>query len=711
MSTLNVAVIDMLFQSSSISKGIEKTLDYLGDAYMPDYIGIAELKGESVSVNYEWINTDSKIKTPDALEYISMCEIHDHFYEKDVFYRDDFTSMTEEEQKLYSKHNISAVLECALKDVGKTIGYMVYFWCDKEMAPELIDVYNMHIITKLISENIRREIEAIYNVDEVDITGREKIYRRMAQALKNQYSKVLEINGLEDTYIDISKDENIVNGEGIFTTDIIDLFEGKIVEEHKDAFYTMFDIETLRNAFKKGRREIIKEFAFLTSDGKEHWYGLRIVMVEGGFDKDSSYFVCIEDINEEKQKQITKDKEMNTAIVASRSISETKGTFLSTLSHDIRTPMNNIMGMTSIAKKVIDDREKALECLSNIETASDHLIRLLDDMLDMSRFDSGEFELSLDEFDIDKMISDIDILMRPKADEKVVSFEIEKRYIENIYIGDKYRLNQVLVSFIANALNKVSAGDKIKLKVEQVAWDKDNVFLRFSVKNSGKHMSRKTQEQIFKAFEMANVDTVKQLGDMEFQMVINNKIVSLMGGHIGIDSREGCETDIYFTVPLKRPSTKTYIKAISKVTVEAKKINDFSGKRALVAEDEDMNADTMIALLEVVGFKVDRVKNGKKAVINFISKPKDYYDTIFLDAHMPIMDGLDATKCIRISGKDDAKLVPIIGLIANTSSEIEKKALSSGMNVQVSKPVDVDNLYNIISQLIEERIEKEVALS
>ncbi len=706
MSTLNVAVIDMLFQSSSIPKGIEKTIDYLGDAYMPDYIGIAELKGENVSVNYEWINTESKIKTPDAIEYISMCEIHDHFYEKDVFYRDDFTSMTEEEQKIYSKHNISAVLECVLKDVGKTIGYMVYFWCNKEMAPELIDVYNIQIITKLISENIRRELEEVYTANNIDITGRENTYRRMAQALENQYTKVLEINGLEDTYIDISK-EDVLNEERIFTTDIVKLFEGKIIDEHKESFYAMFDIERLKSLYKKEKRELVKECAFITGDGKEHWYRLRVVMIEDVFDKDSSYFVCIEDINEDKQKQIAKDKEMNTAIVTSRAISETKGTFLSSLSHDIRTPMNNIMGMTSVAKKVVDDKDKTLECLSNIETASDHLIKLLDDMLDMSRFDSGEFELSLDEFDMDKMISDIDILMRPKADEKVVAFELEKRYIENIYIGDKYRINQVLVSFIGNALKKVSAGDRIKLKVEQVAWDKDNAFLRFSVKNSGKHMSRKAQEQIFKAFEMANVDTVKQLGDTAFQMVINNKIVTLMGGHIGIDSREGSDTDIYFTIPLKRPNTKKSSKELSKNNVEVEKVNDFSGKKALVAEDEDMNAETMIALLEIVGFEVDRVKNGKKAVINFISKPKGYYDTIFLDAHMPIMDGLDAAKCIRISGKDDAELVPIIGLVANTSSEMEKKALSSGMNVQMSKPVDVDYLYNTISQLIEERLDKE----
>lgn len=702
MSTLNLSVVDMLFQSSSISKGIEKTVDYLADTYFPNYMAIAELKGETVSVNYEWVK-DDKYNVPDILEYISICEIHDHFGETGAFYRDDFSSMDKEEQDFYATHNVKAVLECQLRDVGKTIGYMFYFWCDKEMAPDLIDVYDIQIITKLISENVRRElIDCPVVKDMVDIPVYDSTVKRMALAIRQKYTKVVEVNAIDDTYVDTSKKTTEQQGKGLFTTDILSRFDGRLLEDQKDAFYKLFDRENLVIQYNRGKREISSEFAYIDVDGTEYWLGIRLILVEGGFDKDNTYLVCFKDISEEKKKQILHDEEINQAILESRATSEAKGTFLASLSHDIRTPMNNIIGMTSIAKKVIDDKEKTLECLSNIESSSAHLLNLMDDMLDMSRLEEGEIELSVDSFDLDKLLSDIDILMRPKVEDKVATFQINKKFKNPIVFGDKYRLNQILLNLISNGIYLVDKGDKLSVDVEQVGFSKDIIYMRFFVKSTGRYISKKVQEQLFKAFETSTVDTVRDLGDEEFKIILTNKLINLLGGNLSINSREGLGTELYFTIPFKRGD---YINTNYELETSytSNRITDFSGRSALVAEDEDLNADTLIALLEVVGFKVTRVKNGRQAVISFISNTTDFYDVVLLDIHMPVMDGREAAKCIRISGKDDSKYIPIIGLAANTYSEDEKKSQDSGMNVHMSKPIDVEYLYSTLSELIIEK--------
>ncbi len=818
MGTINVSVIEMLFQSSSISKGIEKTLDYIGDTYAPDSIAIIELNQDNVSVSYEWKSSNSQAEVPDYLEYISICEVNQHFYDTDVFFREDFTNLSEKEQRLYTRCNAKAVLECAIMDVGKTIGYVIYLWSDLEYAPNLTDMYDLQILTKLIGENIRREIvngkfienevntvavlnglknTSVYVIDDnykllyvndtfreymsdicigdtcyraimkkdspcrscqrchvdegedaeclvyvpfldkkvniamndivyagdkeayvvacteqkdkEDVKSKEKMFRKLALTLQSKYLTILDVNYDKDTYIDTSKSEGEEGYTGSFTTEFLPYFEHRIDKEQTKDFFDMFDIAKLDNEFKKGNMEISQRFKYRMNNGESRWIGIRVSMVAGVFDVDRSCFVCFRDVNEEQQRKIEEDNKIQSDMLTTIATSEAKGTLLANLSHDIKTPINNITAMTSIAKKKLEDRAAIEECIDSIDKASRYLIDLVDGMLDMSQIDSDEFELSKDYFDFNKMISDIDIIVRPKADEKLIGFNIKKSIHDGNLYGDKYRLNQVIVNLLNLAINYMDRGENITLTIEKVAGNKQKSFYRISIAGTGKAISMKVQKQLFKAFDFVSLSAAKQLGETEFQMVLCNKIIRNMGGNININSTGDNGYDIYFTVELgndrngdNNPSNK------AKVVSDSVEENiSFEGMKALVAEDEDMNADTMVALLSVVGFEVDTVKNGKLAVINYIAKKPNYYDVIFMDLHMPVMDGRDAAKCIRISGKDDANLVPIIGLAANIYTEDEKKTIASGMNTHMTKPIDVEVMYKTITKLIIERREKE----
>ncbi len=819
MSTLNISVVDMLFQSSSISKGIEKVLDYLGDTFSPEYIGLIEDKKENVIINYEWTNPQHMAKEIHVDEYIEIIKTHDHFSDSEIFFRSDFSQMSIEEKSLYEKIEAKAVLEYELRDVGKTIGYMIYIWCDKDLIPELVDIYDMHIVTKLINENVRREIKddrfvenevntsvvlnqlpstsvyvvdddfqllyanetfkknvphlvigekcyetilgksvscrsclkaqlnnnenakcVIYvpnadkkinmtmkdivygkdkkayvvactdHVDELDKKSNEKTFRRMALAFKKDYIKVLEVNSITDSYVDISKGKELQENQGSFTTDILYYFERRITPEVKIEFFKLFEREHLIQMFKKGQTILDYEFSYTRDTNDEYWMCIRIILIEGAFDKDDTYFVCIKDINEIKQNQIKKDIMIDTEIMTSRSTSEAKSAVLEKLSHNIRTPMNKIVGMTSIAKKMSDNREKVEVCLEEIEEASNYLLKLLDDMMDMSRFKVGDFIPLEETFLLDSLINEVDIAMRPIALAKLVSINIENTYKEWFIITDRYRLYQALVKLVTNAIDLSVKGDTVTVKIEQIAVEKERVFLRFSVKNTGKSIMIKNQQKIFRACETADMNLVRELGEFEVNTFVAYKIISVIGGKIGIDSREGVGTEVYFTLNLKTDGTnekkpKEFV--MSKVDTSTM---NFHGMRALIAEDEKMNAETMKALLEVVGFQVEKVSNGKQAVINFIAKEKNHYDVILLDIHMPVMDGREAAKCIRISGKDDAEMVPIIGLTANTFSDDEQKSKDYGMNLHMSKPIDADYLYQSVTNLIQERkvLEKEI---
>lgn len=379
-------------------------------------------------------------------------------------------------------------------------------------------------------------------------------------------------------------------------------------------------------------------------------------------------------------------------------VSRAKTDFLSRMSHEIRTPMNAISGMTAIAKTVLDDKERAMDCLDKIESANTYLLNLINDILDMSRIESGKIELNIDNIDMDELIRNLQTLLRPQSVEKGVQLIFENGYRDSRpLVGDELRLNQVLINIIGNAVKFTEKGGTVKVKVEQVWADADNVRLHFSVKDTGIGIEASALKRIFNVFEQAEKGTAARHGGTGLGLAISSSLVQLMGGILEVKSQVGIGSEFYFTLPFvfgERVETPV------NEEVMCKKSYDFTGKRILLAEDNELNQEIARTILEMQGMLVECADDGGEALSMFEAHEPGYYDGILMDIRMPVMDGLEASRRIRTLGHADSRTIPIIAISANAFDEDSRKSLESGMNGHLSKPIQVERLQEMLEKLL-----------
>ncbi|MDO4273605.1 MAG: PAS domain-containing protein [Eubacteriales bacterium] len=378
-------------------------------------------------------------------------------------------------------------------------------------------------------------------------------------------------------------------------------------------------------------------------------------------------------------------------------ISQAKTDFLSRMSHEIRTPMNAISGMTAIAKSVLDDKEKAAECLEKIESANVYLLNLINDILDMSRIESGKIELNYEAIDIKKFLDSLETLLKPQAVEKGVSLVIENGYREDRLLeGDGLRLNQVLINIIGNAVKFTGSGGMVIVKVTQK--EKENgVYLCFSVRDTGIGIEASALERIFNVFEQADRKTAASHGGTGLGLAISSSLVQLMGGKLEVRSKVGKGSEFFFTIPFGFAPEQGQEQPDDH-SVEAD--YGFEGKRLLLAEDNKLNQDIARTLLEMQGFLVECADNGQQALDMFQEHAPGYYDAVLMDIRMPVMDGLESARRIRTLGRPDSRTIPIIAQSANAFDGDSKKSLESGMNGHLSKPIQTEQLLEMLGKLL-----------
>ncbi len=384
----------------------------------------------------------------------------------------------------------------------------------------------------------------------------------------------------------------------------------------------------------------------------------------------------------------------------SDALSQAKTDFLSRMSHEIRTPMNAIAGMTTIAKSVLDDREKVLDCLVKIEQSNRYLLNLINDVLAMSRIESGKVELNPEPVLLEDVAISLDDMLRSQVTLKQLDLRFERHFPVGrpVYL-DVLRFSQVLINIIGNAIKFTGPGGSIVARSALVD-EKDGVaHIRFSVTDTGIGIAPEAIRRIFRSFEQGSKNTSMAYGGTGLGLAISSNLVRMMGGTLEVKSRLGEGSEFYFTLPLpfadvsKMPHGKRAGKALPDE-------RDFSGRRVLVVEDNEMNRDIAFSLLEMHGFVVETAVNGKLAVDAFVSHPAGYYDAVLMDVRMPVMDGLEATKHIRVSGKEDARSVPIIAMTANAFDEDTRQSIASGMNGHLSKPVDISLLLDTLAEYL-----------
>lgn len=418
------------------------------------------------------------------------------------------------------------------------------------------------------------------------------------------------------------------------------------------------------------------------------------------FENNVDDFIWSEDIKR-LLKEISKIISTYTLKIKADSVSKAKTDFLSRMSHEIRTPMNAITGMASIAKSVIEDKKKVEDCLNKIEYSTKYLISLVNNILDMSKIESGKMTILSQNFDLKKLIREIDVIMRSQTDAKNINFQIEEKYENKFLVGDELKLSQVLVNILGNAVKFTEDYGNILFKIEQLVQEEDYAVIRFSVKDSGIGISKENINRIFNSFEQAESNIVKEYGGTGLGLSISSNLVRHMGGTLDVKSVYHKGSEFFFTINFGIGKSDDIEK--KEETIEKSEIFDFSDKRVLVVEDNSLNMEIEKTLLEMTGCTVEEAENGKEAVELFEINPTKYYDLILMDIRMPVMDGLEATKLIRTSDKEDARTIPIIATTANAFDEDTKKSMESGMDGHISKPIEVKHLYEIVNRAMKSR--------
>lgn len=454
--------------------------------------------------------------------------------------------------------------------------------------------------------------------------------------------------------------------------------------------------------------------------GELRWYHETLFRAKVG-DTEKLVYVLFD-----RTKETESRERLQQALAIAKQSNQSKSTFLAKMSHDIRTPINAIMGMTQIARDNAGDWDKTDECLATIQTSSQHLLSLINDVLDMSKIESGAIELQEECCDLDTLMRDVDAIMRPQTAAKGQLLTLDAVNVQHrSFAADQLRVRQILLNLLSNAVKYTPDGGMVALHVEEHEQTSPHfVRLSFIVRDNGMGMPPEFIDHVFAPFERAEGRQMQGIQGTGLGMTITKALVDAMGGTIDVESKEGHGTT--FTVKLKfklgegegakpcpcktaeidpgkgKRTGKDAERGRAKGHADEKRpsyTEVFKGRRYLVAEDNQINRIILAEMLTERGATLEQAQNGKEAVELFAESEPQRFDAVLMDAMMPVMDGYEATRAIRKLPRPDAQTTPIVALTANAYADDVKKALDSGMNAHVGKPFKIADLAKALDKL------------
>jgi signal transduction histidine kinase len=432
--------------------------------------------------------------------------------------------------------------------------------------------------------------------------------------------------------------------------------------------------------------------------GKVHMPGGRIGATMGFIDVD-------DEVRLEQRIQ----QQLAEALSAAEEANRAKTIFLSNMSHEIRTPMNAIIGLDSIALNDPSVPATTRSYLEKIGVSAHHLLGIINDILDMSRIESGRMIMKNEEFSFAKTLAQVNTIISGQCKEKDLEYECRMNgKVEDYYIGDDMKLRQVMLNLLGNAVKFTPSGGTVHFVVEEVSHFDGKTVLRLIVSDTGIGMSKEYLPRLFEPFTQEDSSATTKYGSTGLGMAITKNLVELMNGTISVNSQKGVGTEFTVVITLKNsdrmPDEEQAAGSVAETggTEAAEQHFDLAGRRVLLAEDIDINAEIMMDILDLEDVEADHAENGRIAVEKFKDNPPGTYSAILMDIRMPEMDGLEAASAIRALDRPDAKTIPIIALTANAFDEDVKRSLQAGMNAHLSKPVEPDTLYQTLGELITE---------
>lgn len=440
--------------------------------------------------------------------------------------------------------------------------------------------------------------------------------------------------------------------------------------------------EPLIQPFASGRNDIV----FHMTDNGQYSGSIVFRDIDQDVLEKKEECKCLEEISAIIQNRLNLERHDLSA--------KAKSDFLARMSHEIRTPMNGIIGMTEIALKDGQTEERRIDCLRKIEYSSEYLLGLINDILDMSKIESGKMRLIEEKCNLMEMIQGLRPLLEAKLNENNIQYIADIQLKNHWFMADSLRLNQVLVNLLGNALKYSRPDGHVWLTVRETEEEKGFSNLYFQVRDDGIGIAPEKQQLIFRQFEQAdNSENARKQGT-GLGLAISRRIVRMMDSDIKLESEPGKGSSFSFNVKLQPVSGEK-----TTVTSQPEEIS-FPGKRILVVEDNELNMEIICTILENYGIKTEQAVNGKEAVRRMEESVPGYYDMIFMDIMMPEMDGLEATRTIRNLDREDCKKIPIYAMSANAFDEDVKRSLASGMNGHLSKPVNLQVLEKTLQKVL-----------
>ncbi len=527
---------------------------------------------------------------------------------------------------------------------------------------------------------------------------------QLATAAKAAYQMLIAVNLTQNTYHMVEYQRFPVKApdpEGRFD-ELIEFEMEAVHPDYREEFRSKFTRKALTEAFQRGECILSMDVPHIGEDGIYHWNSTQVVKVESPYTHDLIEITLSRNIDEERRvQQETLEKErqakllLEDALKKAEKANKAKSDFLSRMSHDIRTPMNAIIGMTELAQLHIGDEEKQRDYLNKIASSGAHLLGLINEILDVSKIESGVMELSESPLNLRALAGEAAEMVRISMENSQQEFQVDiDESFDPWVMGDARRIRQVLVNILENASKYTGQRGKITFSVCEFKKEEQRTgTYRFIIEDTGIGMKPEYMEHIFEPFSRADDSRTSKVPGTGLGMTIVKNLISMMDGDIRVESEYGKGSRFTVTLCLdKCGNTGEAIQpAVSGPEAACR------GLRVLLVEDNELNRQIASEMLKLLGVRVEMAENGREAVEAVCSHPALYYDAVFMDVQMPVMNGYEATREIRGSGMERIGELPIIAMTADAFAEDVKRARLSGMNGHLAKPVSIELLRGALS--------------
>lgn len=551
---------------------------------------------------------------------------------------------------------------------------------------DLTDGYNRHKYNQILKEK-NKELEQMLEV--------EQDYNSIMSGLSKIYWQIYSINLLQDSYIEVFNgyviDNNHLCRKDKAQESFYNILQAFVSDDYKDMMHAFLNHQTL-----PGRMKATDSVSLEFHAKNNSWYDASYIAQKRDITGNvTNVLFTIKNITKQKQEEFRQQEILKQAAIDADSANRAKTAFLFNMSHDIRTPLNGIIGLLKIDRAHFDDYELVKDNHEKMLVAANHLMSLINDILQMSKLEDGVTEFSHEVVDLAELSYDVGTILKLRTVEEGISFKVGKQELSNRYVyGSPTHLRQIFLNIYGNGIKYNKIGGSITTSMECLGTENNTITYRWSISDTGIGMSEDFIKHIYEPFAQENDNITEEYHGIGLGMAIVKKLVEGMHGTIDIKSKKGIGSTFIITIPFEIAP-----EPVRNINTDETAPADIHGLHLMLAEDNQLNAEIAETILKDYGADVITVTDGRQAVELFAKCKEGTFDAILMDVMMPNMNGLTATEKIRALDRSDAKTIPVIAMTANAFKEDADMCMKAGMNAHLPKPLHIKDVVSTIARL------------